>query len=46
VLRAGETTVEYTFVFAGSIERSLDELHETWSAPLRDFYAPVAAGAA
>jgi phosphoribosylformylglycinamidine synthase II len=46
VLRAGETTAEYTFVFAGSIERSLDALHETWSAPLRDFYAPVAAGAA
>jgi phosphoribosylformylglycinamidine (FGAM) synthase-like enzyme len=46
VLRAGETRPEYSFVFAGGIERSLDALHETWSAPLRDFYAPVAAGAA
>ena len=35
-----------TPLFAGGIERPLDALHETWSAPLRDFYAPVAAGAA
>jgi phosphoribosylformylglycinamidine synthase len=45
VLRLGETTAAYTFAFAG-IERALDALYETWSAPLRDFYAPAAAGAA
>jgi phosphoribosylformylglycinamidine synthase subunit PurL len=45
-VRAGETTAEYTFVFGGGIERSLDALLETWSAPLRDFYASAAVGAA
>ena len=46
VLRLGETTAAYTFAFGG-IERPLDALYETWSAPLRDFYAPAAvAGAA
>jgi len=45
-LRIGETTAAYSFVFGGA-ERPLDALYETWSAPLRDFYAPVAvAGAA
>jgi len=46
VLRVGETTAEFTFAFGGGLERSLDDLHETWSAPLRDFYAPATAGAA
>jgi phosphoribosylformylglycinamidine synthase len=46
VLRVGETISEYTFAFAGGIERPLDALYETWSAPLRDFYAPASAGAA
>jgi phosphoribosylformylglycinamidine synthase len=46
VLRVGETITEYTFAFAGGIERPLDVLLETWSAPLRDFYAPASAGAA
>ena len=46
VLRIGETTAAYTLTFGG-IERSLDALHELWSAPLRDFYASgVTAGAA
>jgi phosphoribosylformylglycinamidine synthase len=45
ILRIGETTAAYTFAFGG-IERSLDGLHETWSAPLRDFYAPAAAAGA
>jgi phosphoribosylformylglycinamidine synthase II len=45
-LRLGETTAAYTFAFGG-LERSLDALYETWSAPLRDFYAPASvAGAA
>jgi phosphoribosylformylglycinamidine synthase II len=42
VLRIGETTAGYSFAFGG-IERSLEVLYETWSAPLRDFYAPAAA---
>jgi hypothetical protein len=47
VMRIGETTASYSFAFAGGIERSLDVLYETWSAPLRDFYAPASvAGAA
>jgi phosphoribosylformylglycinamidine synthase len=46
VIRVGETTIDYTFAFGGGIERPLDALYETWSAPLRDFYAPAAAGAA
>jgi phosphoribosylformylglycinamidine synthase len=47
VVRLGETTAEYTFAFAGGIVRDLDALHETWSAPLRDFYGAAAgAGAA
>ena len=33
-LRIGETSAEYTFAFGG-VERSLDALYETWSAPLR-----------
>jgi phosphoribosylformylglycinamidine (FGAM) synthase-like enzyme len=46
-LRIGETTKAYTFVFAGAVECALDALYETWSAPLRDFYAPASvAGAA
>jgi len=46
-MRIGETSAPFTFAFAGNIERSLDDLYETWSAPLRDFYAPAAvAGAA
>ena len=45
VLHVGETTADFTFVLGGNIVRPLDALHETWSAPLRDFYAP-AAGAA
>ena len=45
VLRIGETTAEYQFAFPGGTDRSLAAMHETWSAPLRDFYAP-AAGAA
>ncbi|HEY5349461.1 MAG TPA: AIR synthase-related protein, partial [Candidatus Lustribacter sp.] len=45
VLRLGETTAGYTFAF-GDIERPLDALYETWSAPLRDFYAPAAAAGA
>jgi phosphoribosylformylglycinamidine synthase len=45
-LRIGDTTAAYTFAFGG-VERPLDALYETWSAPLRDFYAPsTAAGAA
>jgi phosphoribosylformylglycinamidine synthase subunit PurL len=45
-LPIGETTAAYTLAFAG-IERPLDALYETWSAPLRDFYASgVTAGAA
>jgi phosphoribosylformylglycinamidine (FGAM) synthase-like enzyme len=42
-MHVGVTTAEYTFTFAGGIERSLDALLETWSAPLRDFYAPAGA---
>jgi phosphoribosylformylglycinamidine synthase II len=46
VLPIGETTAAFTLTF-GDIVRSLDALHETWSAPLRDFYASgVTAGAA
>ncbi|HEV8021046.1 MAG TPA: phosphoribosylformylglycinamidine synthase subunit PurL [Candidatus Lustribacter sp.] len=46
VLRLGETTAAYDFTF-GDVERPLDALYETWSAPLRDFYAPApVAGAA
>ena len=46
VLRLGETSASYTFAF-GDVERPLDALYETWSAPLRDFYAPAPlAGAA
>jgi phosphoribosylformylglycinamidine synthase II len=45
-LLIGETTTDYTLTFGG-IVRSLDALYETWSAPLRDFYASgVTAGAA
>jgi phosphoribosylformylglycinamidine synthase len=46
VLRLGETTAAYAFAF-GDVARPLDGLYETWSAPLRDFYAPAPiAGAA
>ena len=45
VLRLGETTADFMFAFGG-LHRPLDELYEAWSAPLRDFYAPAAAGAA
>jgi phosphoribosylformylglycinamidine synthase len=47
VLKIGTTTRAYEFVFGENIVRSFDALHETWSAPLRDFYADAAvAGAA
>ena len=44
VLKAGTTTQAYDFVFGETIVRPFDALYETWSAPLRDFYAsaPVA----
>ncbi len=38
----GTTTPAYTLTFADGTERDLDALHELWSAPLRDFYAPAA----
>ena len=41
----GSTTAEFALAF-GEIVRGVDALYETWSAPLRDFYAPAAAGAA
>ncbi len=40
VVRLGATTHAYDFAFGG-IVRSFDALHETWSAPLRDFYGPA-----
>ena len=40
------TTAAYEFAFGDGIVRSLDALYETWSAPLRDFYAPAAAAGA
>ncbi len=46
VVRLGETTAAYTFTFGGGLERDLDVLYETWSAPLRGFYAAAPAGAA
>jgi phosphoribosylformylglycinamidine synthase len=46
VLKLGATTRAYEFVFASGIVRSFDALFETWSAPLRDFYATAAVGAA
>ena len=44
-LRSGATTAGYRFVFraASSAARAL---YETWSAPLRDFYAPAAVASA
>jgi phosphoribosylformylglycinamidine synthase len=42
VVRLGETTAAFTFAFAG-LERDLDALHATWSAPLGDFYAAAPA---
>ena len=46
VLELGQTTAAFTLTF-GEVERSIDALYETWSAPLRDFYAAgVTAGAA
>lgn len=43
----GVTTAEYTFAFGEGIVRPFDALYETWSAPLRDFYAsaPVSGAA-
>ena len=42
VTALGTTTPAYTLTFADGTERDLDALHEIWSAPLRDFYAPAA----
>ena len=42
LLRVGATTADYVFAFGGH-ERALDALYETWSAPLRDFYAAAVA---
>ena len=46
VIRLGTTTRAYDFTFGGVV-RPFDALHETWSAPLRDFYAsaPVSGAA-
>jgi phosphoribosylformylglycinamidine synthase len=41
--RIATTTAAYTFGFADGSEASLDALYETWSAPLRDFYAAAPA---
>jgi phosphoribosylformylglycinamidine synthase len=41
IVTLGKTTAEYTFAFGAGIVRDLDALYETWSAPLRDFYAPA-----
>jgi phosphoribosylformylglycinamidine synthase II len=47
VIKLGSTSVAYEFAFGDGIVRSFDALHETWSAPLRAFYAPAStAGAA
>ena len=43
IQRVGSTTTDYALHFADGSTASLDDLHECWSAPLRDFYA--AAGA-
>jgi phosphoribosylformylglycinamidine synthase len=45
LIHLGATTAEFSFTFGDNIVRGLDALYETWSAPLRNFYAP-AAGAA
>ena len=45
ILHLGETTPDFTLTFGG-VERRLDALYETWSAPLRDFYASAAAAGA
>ncbi len=37
----GTTTPAYTLTFADGSVRDLDALHEIWSRPLRDFYAPA-----
>ncbi len=41
VERIGTTTEAYAFQFADGSTASLDALHEIWSAPLREFYAPL-----
>ena len=46
VMKAGTTSAAYDFAFGDAVVRSFDALYETWSAPLRDFYAPAAGGAA
>jgi phosphoribosylformylglycinamidine synthase len=39
VVPLGETAAEFAFAFAGGTKRDLDALYDTWSAPLRNFYA-------
>jgi phosphoribosylformylglycinamidine synthase len=39
--RLGTTVDAYELRFADGSTAALDELYETWSAPLRDFYAPA-----
>jgi hypothetical protein len=39
--RVATTTATYRFGFADGSAVALDALYETWSAPLRDFYAAV-----
>ncbi len=43
VERIATTTAAYDFTFADGSRAALDDLYEAWSAPLRDFYAPVRA---
>jgi phosphoribosylformylglycinamidine synthase len=45
IMKVASTTSAYTMTFGG-LTRDLDALYETWSAPLRDFYAPAAASVA
>ena len=46
VIKLGTTSAVYDFAFGGGLVRSFDDLYQTWSAPLRDFYAPAAAAGA
>jgi phosphoribosylformylglycinamidine synthase len=41
--RVATTSADYRFRFADGSAAELDALYETWSAPLRDFYAAAAA---
>ena len=43
IMKIGTTTAEYEFAFGAGLVRSFDALHETWAAPLRDFYASAPA---